>query len=150
MSGIVVGVDGSESSRLALDWAVDEARRRGVRLEVVYAYEHTPSWMAYGADESMSQAQMEAIRDAVEESTREAARHAQGLVDQLTADIDGLEMDALAIESNRPAETLIERAQEADLLVVGSRGRGGFASLMLGSVSQQCATHAECPVVIVR
>lgn len=150
MSNIVVGVDGSDTARLALDWAVDEARRREVRLDVVHTYEHTPSWMAYGADESMSQAQMEAMRDAMEESSREAGRHAQGLVDEMTAGIEGVEVDTVVVESNRPAETLIERARGADLLVVGSRGRGGFASLMLGSVSQQVATHAECPVVIVR
>ena len=65
------------------------------------------------------------------------------------ADSDGVEIER-RVDQGAPAAVLVEESRTADLLVVGSRGRGGFASVLLGSVSQQCAHYAECPVVIVR
>ena len=150
MGRIVVGVDGSEGSRRALHWAVDEATLRGASLEVIHTYEHHLSWQGYGTDESMSAAAVEAMREEIESAAREAAKHAQALVDRMVEGLDVPEVTATAVESSHPARTLVEHSKDAELLVVGSRGRGGFKSLMLGSVSQQCAQHAECPVVIIR
>ena len=150
MGRIVVGVDGSDGSRRALLWAAEEATLRGASLEVIHTYEHHLSWQGYGAEESMSAAAVEAMRQEIESAAREAAKHAQALVDGMVEGLDGPEVAGTAVESSHPAHTLVERSKDADLLVVGSRGRGGFKSLMLGSVSQQCAQHAECPVVIIR
>ena len=150
MGRIVVGVDGSEGSRQALLWAVDEAKLRDASLSVIHTYEHHLSWRGYGLDESMSAATVEAMRQEIESAAREAATHAQSLVDRMVAGLDGLDVESVAVESSHPAETLVDHSKGADLLVVGSRGRGGFKSLMLGSVSQQCAQHAQCPVVIIR
>jgi nucleotide-binding universal stress UspA family protein len=102
---IVVGVDGSEKSKEALRFALEEARLRGARVEAVY-------------------------------------------VADVAGDAAAVRVDQIAVD-DRPARALIAAAADADLLVVGSRGHGGFAGLLLGSVSQQCAQHAPCPVVIV-
>lgn len=150
MGRIVAGVDGSGGSQRALLWAAEEATLRGASLEVVHTYEHHLAWRTYGADESMSAAAVEAIRQEIDAAAREAAKHAQGLVDRMVEGLDGPEATGIAIESSHPAEALVEHSKGADLLVVGSRGRGDFKSLLLGSVSQQCAHHAECPVVIIR
>ncbi len=153
MARIVVGVDGSEGSQRALAWAVDEARLRGASLEVIYTYETYErhlAWQGDGEYGTMSAGATEAMREAMESAALEAAVRAQGLVDRMVDGLSGLEVEGRIIESSRPAETLVEHSKDADLLVVGSRGRGGFKSLMLGSVSQQCAQHAECPVVIIR
>jgi nucleotide-binding universal stress UspA family protein len=81
---------------------------------------------------------------------RQAAMYTQAIVDDVVRDLDGVEVQGVTVESRHPAQALVERSRGADLLVVGSRGRGGFKRLLLGSVSQQCAHHAECPVVIIR
>lgn len=150
MGRIVVGVDGSDGSQRALLWAAEEATLRGALLEVIHTYEHHLAWRGYGVDEGMSAAAMEAVRQEIESAARQAAEHAQALVDKMVEGIDGPDVSGKAVESSHAADTLVEQSRDADLLVVGSRGRGGFKSLMLGSVSQQCAQHAECPVVIIR
>jgi nucleotide-binding universal stress UspA family protein len=151
MGRIVVGVDGSDGSRRALRWAADEARLRGADLEVVYAYEYHGSWLAYGVYEgATSPAQVDAIRANMESASREAAKAAQALVDRLVEGLDAPNVTGEAVQSSHAAETLVEMSEDADMLVVGSRGRGGFRSLVLGSVSHQCAQHATCPVVIIR
>lgn len=150
MGRIVVGVDGSDGSRRALLWAAEEATMRGTSLEAIYTYEHHLAWRDYRADESMSTPAMGTMRQEIESAAREAAEHATALVDSMVEGLDGPDVTGVAVESSHPADTLVERSKGADLLVVGSRGRGGFKSLMLGSVSQQCAQHAECPVVIIR
>jgi nucleotide-binding universal stress UspA family protein len=137
---IVVGVDGSTGARAALTWALDEARLRGAALDVVYAW-HAPTAVVsgpYGASP-------------VDESGTESARKAAELVleRQLQAvDTQGVEVESL-LPSAGPTEALVDIAKDADLLVVGTRGRGGFTGLLLGSVSQQVSHHAPCPVVIV-
>lgn len=90
----------------------------------------------------------------LEESLRSRAAESQGraeaLVEHAVAELDDIEdvhVDVVALRG-RPASTLIEESKDADLLVVGSRGHGGFKELVLGSVSHQCAQHAVCPVVI--
>jgi nucleotide-binding universal stress UspA family protein len=148
---IVVGVDGSPGGDAALRWALAEARLRGSRLRVVHAYAEPPALLTEGGygvggvpAPSVPVADVEPLRQAAEEQAR-------GLIDQALRRVDG-QGDRVEIEvtpaQGPPARTLIESAQGADLLVVGSRGRGGFLGLLLGSVSQQCAQHPPCPVVI--
>jgi nucleotide-binding universal stress UspA family protein len=138
---IVVGVDGSEHSDRALSWAIDEARLRGVRLQAVSVW-HVPA-LVYGGSgftSSVGTVVDDAFREVAEESATTAAR---------TAHDAGLEVD-VDVEHGQTVDTLLEAAEDAQLLVVGSRGHGGFAGLLLGSVSAQCAHHAPCPLVIVR
>jgi nucleotide-binding universal stress UspA family protein len=135
---IVVGIDGSVEARRALHWALDEARLRGARLHVVHAwlYQFTggPGYMPAAGTDLRGTLELEAER------VLDEALASMGTV--------GVEVERTAVEGP-PAATLVAAAADAELLVVGSRGRGGFAGLLLGSVSQQCAHHAPCPVVIV-
>ena len=136
---VVVGVDGSEFAREALRVAVDEARWRGARLHVVAAW--TVPVMAY-AGGYVSGIDPETF----ERGARLEADKAVEEVRRLAPDLE-VAGDA----SNEPAAAaLIHAAEQAELLVVGSRGIGGFERLLLGSVSQQVATHATCPVLVVR
>jgi nucleotide-binding universal stress UspA family protein len=132
---IVVGIDGSEQSRAALRWALSEAKRRGSSLDVIHAW-HVPFVKeAYTGSASNEEAALGAMLEAELGSVSEEAEG----VDVRTRLVYGM-----------PAPTLVDMAQDAELLVVGSRGRGGFAGLLLGSVSQECAAHALCPVAIIR
>jgi nucleotide-binding universal stress UspA family protein len=135
---IVVGVDGSEGCRRAVDWAYDEAVRQDASLEVVTAWE-MPVIPPALAPATLSQF------DEIEPATRK-------MVDELLEDVigsrTGVDVRATVVEG-APARVLLDVAKGADLLVVGSRGLGGFGSLLLGSVSQRCAQHATCPIVIV-
>lgn len=135
-SRIVVGVDGSEGARLALDWAYEEARRRGATLEVVHVW----AYPYYGA-----------LTPSVYLDAREIESAAQALLDRLIAPYAdrGLVEVRGHLLDGPPAATLCAVAEGADLLVVGSRGRGGFKGLLLGSVGQQVAHHARCPIAIV-
>lgn len=140
MARIVVGVDGSEGSAEALRWAVDEAKLRSATLEVVMTWQYPA---LYGA---ASYGVMLPPED-------DFAGAAHATVKQLLADagVDQDELDVIeTVEAGPPAPVLIEASKGADLLVVGSRGRGAFAGMLLGSVSQHCVSHAECPVVVVR
>jgi nucleotide-binding universal stress UspA family protein len=133
MSTIVVGIDGSENSRLALEWARDEAKLRGVTLHVVHSW--TFPLASRGAD-GLPHADIEA-----------AARRVLDDAVARCADA-GIEVTS-EIASESAAQALIRASQGAELLVVGSRGVGGFRGLLLGSVTQQVTHHARCPVVIV-
>jgi nucleotide-binding universal stress UspA family protein len=140
MSVIVVGVDGSEDSREALRWALGEAELRGSIVRAVHAWSLP---IAFGGPTMPPQAfDPSEVRD-----------HAQRSLDAAVDDVAG-ESPAVAlervVEQGAAAEVLVRAAEHAELLVVGSRGHGGFAGLLLGSVSQQCAQHAPCAVVIVR
>ncbi len=139
---IVVGVDGSSESRQALRWAVDEAVLRKAKLLVVHAWWALPELEggARGSDP-----------DAHAASGAEARRFIDEFVEQtLGPDAAKVEIDALPAQGITAVEALLDAAGHADLLVVGSRGLGGFKRLLLGSVSQQCVQHATCPVVVVR
>jgi nucleotide-binding universal stress UspA family protein len=138
---IVVGVDGSEHARRALQWAVDEARLRGARVEAVHAWHYpylpTPPYerpRVRGADEIEKAARTKLERVV-------ASVDANGLVAPI---------EPILVWDSNPANALLDAAKGADMLVVGSRGRGGFSGLLLGSVSQEVAPHAKCAVVIVR
>jgi nucleotide-binding universal stress UspA family protein len=139
MAKIVVGVDGSDGSRRAVRWAAAEARLRGVPLFAVEAWEFSP--LIFAADVPLA---LDDLRSSVVD-------HLHALVvDELgdDDDRDGLEVTELVIEE-APVPALLGVSEDDDLLVVGSRGRGGFAGLLLGSVSHQLASHSPCPVVII-
>jgi nucleotide-binding universal stress UspA family protein len=128
---IVVGVDGSEGAGSALEWAAAQAKRTGATLEI-----HTASGPESVISSSVERAErMELI---LERAAEHARRVAPDIVTTLKA-YDGV-----------PSADLIEATRGAGLLVVGSRGRGGFRGLLLGSVSRQCVHRAGCPVVVVR
>jgi nucleotide-binding universal stress UspA family protein len=140
---IVVGVDSSEGAKAALRFAIDEATLRRATLRVVHAWRFgyigvsgiQGSAPVAGADLSDLRRRAEIALDAV---LYEVAPAANGVV-----------VERRVVEG-APATVLVDESRHADLLVVGSRGHGGFTGLLLGSVSQQCAHHAKCPVVIVR
>jgi nucleotide-binding universal stress UspA family protein len=147
---VVVGVDGSAGAQEALRWAAAEARLRQTRLRVVHASTSgffSAGGAGYGYPYIGGSA--DTLPGIGFAELREAA---EGLVERVIAEA-GIEADDLEIErqvlEGGPVEVLIHAVGEGDLLVVGSRGHGGFAGLLLGSVSQQCAHHAPCPVVIV-
>lgn len=138
MNRIVVGVDGSENARAALAWAVDEARSRAASLDAVMVW-HLPT---YGGPYTMP---LPVPGPEVEESFR---AHLDSLIDD--CDTEGLSAPVGRIlREGSAAGELLAEAENADLLVVGSRGHGGFVGMLLGSVSHRLAAHAPCPVVIV-
>ena len=153
MGRIVVGVDGSDNAQRALAWAAQEAAAHGSTLVPVYVYEAHPSWLAYSYGEGIGAAEVEAARQSMQEAAEQARTHAQEVVERMILEAkvdDRIPTESIVVEGHRPAQKLVELSEDADLLVVGSRGRGGFSGLLLGSVSQQCATHAGCPVTIIR
>ena len=139
MSTIVVGVDGSETSIDALRFAIDEARLHGAEVKAVNAW-HVPA-LAYGA--GMGPVPLDlAAYPTVAKSRLEDSLEAVG------AASSGVKVTPI-VREGLPTHVICEESAGADLLVVGSRGLGGFRGLLLGSVSQHCADHAPCPVVIV-
>jgi nucleotide-binding universal stress UspA family protein len=146
MAKIVVGVDGSSGALQALRWALAEARLRGASVHVVYAW-MLPLSLSVPTLETFGVPDPGPPMEDVYEKLR--ARAEADLAASLQATgVEDVELTGEAIEG-RAVHVLLEAARDADLLVVGSRGRGGFAGLLLGSVSQQCAHHAPCPIVIV-
>lgn len=135
---VVVGVDGSKSSSTALEWAAKDAKARGATLKVVHAWE-VPAF-GYGPYDGPTD--WSGWRD-------DAARNLDEQVNAVLGDDTGIDI-VREVKEGSAARVLLDEAAEADLLVVGSRGRGGFAGLLLGSVSAQLAHHAPCPVTIVR
>jgi nucleotide-binding universal stress UspA family protein len=135
---IVVGVDGSPASTAALRWAVDEARLRGATVEAWHA------WHAGFAADPF------APGIAVDERALEASARAalDAVVDEVDAS-DLKEPVERVLVRAVAASALLDAARRADLLVVGARGTGGFAGLLLGSVSQHVIAHADCPVVVI-
>ena len=135
---VVVGVDGSPASDAALTWAADEALVRHAALEIVHAWTYPHVGDVAGMAASFpDQDDFAATARFVLDAAVKTATRAHGPC--VTA----------KLVHGAPAKALVDAAAGADLLVVGSRGRGGFAGLLLGSVSQQCAHHAPCPVVVV-
>jgi nucleotide-binding universal stress UspA family protein len=142
MGVIVVGVDSSDGAKAALRFALAEAKLRQASVSAVHVWQFgfygaagTGAFdPAFGVDLSdvraAAEAELEATVDAVVSSGSE------------------VEVTRRVVEGT-PGAVLVEQSRDAELLVVGSRGHGGFAGLLLGSVSQQCAQHAACPVVII-
>jgi len=121
---------------VALEWALDEARRHGARVTLLHAYRLEVAWIDRAEVDRWSDAEQRAAQTAL---TR--------IVAELQAPA-GVEVETRVVEGN-PVDVLVEASQGADLLVVGSRGRSGLAGLLLGSVSQRCVERADCPVVVV-
>lgn len=133
---VVVGVDGSPDSLRALKWAAGYARDHGAPLQAVSVYEMPVVWGGAYALAALPDAKDLAAkaREVLGESVREA----------LGEDAEVTER----VEEGHPARVLVNASRAAQLVVVGSRGHGGFTGLLLGSVSQYCVTHARCPVLV--
>jgi nucleotide-binding universal stress UspA family protein len=135
---IVVGMDGSEGSRKAINWAVGEAKVRGRGITLTHAILPMGASSAFGV---AVPPRLDLIEDmhkgAIEELTK------------LAADLDYPDVDVV-VEIGTPSALLLAASDTAELLVLGSRGRGGFTSLLLGSVGSQVAAHANCPVIVMR
>jgi nucleotide-binding universal stress UspA family protein len=136
---IVVGVDGSDSSRKALTWAAAEAAEHGADLVVLNVWEHT--LLPPAGSVSVSE------RYVPDPSQRTTDDLLQVIKEELGAEPPILVQ--AHVKQGRPAKVLIEESATADLLVVGKRGHGGFAGLVLGSVSQHVAAYAKCAVTVV-
>ena len=134
---IVVGVDGSPLARSALEFAIEEARLRGARLHVTYAYPAMASALTGSTG-----------KDYYEQVESDARELLQGLVGDAPS-TEGVDVEWIAVPGN-PSEVLIEASKDSVLLVVGSRGVGGFMGLVMGSVSTQCVHYSHCPVLVVR
>ena len=140
MSGIIVGVDGSGHSQRALEWAMREAAIRQVPLTVLTVNEAVRGYysgMAIFPDDTAR--------------TEEARQLAQAETDKVLAGLDEPRPASVTVKAVHgfPVEELINAGEGADMIVVGSRGAGGFTRLMMGSVAGQVAQHAHCPILIV-
>jgi nucleotide-binding universal stress UspA family protein len=133
---IVVGVDGSQSSRAAVRWAIEQAKLTGASVDAVMAWKYpaaTFDRMA-GAEVDFEGTNKEALAEIIkQEGGPEPAAPVR-----------------LVVTEGHPADVLLRASRDADLLVLGSRGLGGFASAVIGSVSLQCVLHAHCPVLVLR
>ena len=143
MPGITVGIDGSDHSRLALAWAMREAVQHHVPLTVMTVHPGPvrPATRIFWA-----------VRDYPEDSQNLefARKKVQEFADKVANEIGGTEPEiTVSVVTGDPAEELVNASRDADMLVVGSRGSGGFARLLMGSVSSQVTHHAACPVVII-
>jgi nucleotide-binding universal stress UspA family protein len=161
MAYVVVGVDGSAQSIQALRLAVQEARCRSAHLHAVYVFEpvhaRDVTTVATVAAAAWPASSVRMLQDAYRRSAEqqeEARRHAANQLDKVLREagdaLDGVAVERTVVSDEHPSAALIRIAADADLLVVGSRGFGGFKGLLLGSVSQQCVQHATCPVLVVR
>jgi nucleotide-binding universal stress UspA family protein len=138
---IVVGIDGSPNGTVALRWAMAQARLTGASIETITAW-HDPALIGYSYGWS----------PVMYEGTSVAAI-AEKILTEAVADIVAQQGDPVEIctrvVQGHPAQVLLEAATGAQMLVVGSRGHGAFAGMLLGSVSQHCVQHAPCPIVVV-
>jgi len=139
---IVVGVDGSQGSRAALRWAVGQAELTDSSIEAVIAWTFPAAAAGFGLGPMVPE-------DSADFYEELAAKHLQSAI---TDSVEpGCEVEITpAVRRGPAAEVLLDSAGGADLLVLGSRGHGGFAAMLLGSVSQHCVRHARCPVAIIR
>ena len=143
MSGIIVGVDGSGHSRRALEWAMKEAAVRRVPLTVITVHEISVGYFGYWGSE---------VVYPEDHAVAEHARRAVQLeVEKALDSLGESRPESVTVQalSGTPAHELLTAARDADMIVVGSRGAGGFARLLMGSVSTQVSHHAHCPVVII-
>ena len=140
MSGIIVGVDGSGHSQRALEFAMKEAAIRHVPLTVLTVHEAIRGYYS-----GVAMYPDDPVR------TEEARTAAQAETDKVLAGLDGPHPESVTVEAVHgfPVEELISAGQDADMLVLGSRGAGGFTRLMMGSTAEQVVRHAHSPVLIV-
>ena len=132
---IVVGVDGSPHSSVALAWAIDEARTHGAALHVIHGFV-VPRTIVDTMDHGL-----------FPELAETAQKELDGVLEKAPS-TEGIDVEAEII-AGHAAHILVEASRSASLLVVGRRGHEGFDGLMLGSVASQCVHHAHCPVVVV-
>lgn len=132
---IVVGVDGSEHSLIALAWAIDEARTHGAPLHVIHSFV-VPRTIVDTPDHGL-----------LPELSATAQKELDALLERGPS-TEGVDVHAETV-AGHPAKVLVEASRTAALLVVGRRGHEGFDGLLLGSVATQCVHHAHCPVVVV-
>jgi nucleotide-binding universal stress UspA family protein len=135
---IVVGYDGSASGRTALRYAVSQARLRTAPVRVIAVFDHNWRGARFGGVEALVMSVRQGIQTMVDEA-----------VDEMRAAAPGVTISGAAVLGS-PGPALLDASRSAALLVVGNRGHGGFGGLMLGAVGQHVATHAQCPVVVVR
>lgn len=144
---IVVGVDGSETSRAALRWAAEEARLRSAPLVAVHAWSFIPpqpigdpGMLAVPAGDLVGQlgAESDVAREVLAEAIADAF-----------SDEPGIEVEQRLAEGD-PGDALVDVSKDAELVVVGSHGRSGLKAALLGSVSRYVVSHAACPVVVVK
>jgi nucleotide-binding universal stress UspA family protein len=140
MPGIIVGIDGSAHSRRALEWAVNEAAIRQAAVTVLTVHQAVAGWsgpVAYPGDVELTDAARKKVQEATDAALAKLAA--------------GVRPPSVTVEAINgfPTVELLKAAADADMIVVGSRGAGGFTKLMLGSVSMQIVHHAPCPVVVV-
>ena len=135
-STIIVGVDGSEPSLDAVRWAYRQAQLTGAHWRAVMSWDmpNTAYWVPLPDDMDLQKATEEALEKALHETL---------------GDNPAVPMTKVVVKGH-PAPVLLRQADDADLLVVASRGHGEFTGMLLGSVSEYCVTHATCPVVVVR
>ncbi|CAM02661.1 nucleotide-binding universal stress UspA family protein [Saccharopolyspora erythraea NRRL 2338] len=132
---IVVGVDGSAESKAALRWALRQAELTGSRIVAMMAWDSPP---IYGWEDAPSQDLNARAAETLGDALREVAPEGT------TVEIEK------QVANGHPAKALLEESEDADILVLGNRGHGGFTGVLLGSVSQYCIHHATCPVMVVR
>ena len=142
MEKIVVGVDGSDASKDALRWAVEDARARGAEVVALHAYE-----VPVPAPHAVPSSPVD-LPALVADTHARAQQFAAEIVDEVVGNAVTVDVAPIAVE-DAPAKALLDVSRDADLLVVGSHGHG-LSGLFLGSVSLECAQHAACPVVIFR
>lgn len=133
---IVVGVDGSETGNAALAWAAEVAIRTGAQLLLVHGWTYPYAGLRSAASEPRDEMRLDAMR-VLDASTQHTKQIAPTITTQAV------------ISEETPAKAILDAAASADLIVVGSRGHGGFASLLLGSVSRTVLQHATCPVAVI-
>jgi nucleotide-binding universal stress UspA family protein len=140
MSGIVVGVDGSGHSQRALEWAMNEAAIRRVPLSVITVHQAIVGYFGGVVTSPQDLELTEQVQAAVKAET-----------DKALAGLDGPRPESVTVKAVHgfPVEELVNASKEADMVVLGSRGAGGFTRLMLGSTAGQVVQHAYCPVLIV-
>ncbi len=139
-SPIVVGVDGSATARLALDWAIHEAEAHGNPVLAISSWE-LPAMVSSSPGFAFAADDMKELADICRKTLlAEIAEASKGH--------PSVQIEPRVVEGP-PALALIDASERAAVLVTGSRGHGGFVGLLLGSVSQQCVTHAHCPVVVI-
>ena len=136
IKNITVGTDGSDNSIAALRWALAEAKVHGATIDAVYSWEFPPAIDPLGVS----------MLPSMEDMNASATRLLKGVMDKV--DTSGVAVTSHVVRG-APATALLTAAKGADLLVIGRRGHGGFMGLLLGSVAQQVAHHAPCPVVLV-
>jgi nucleotide-binding universal stress UspA family protein len=139
---IVVGVDSSECSKTALRWAIGQAQLTGATVEAVAAWQDPPAMYGYSYGWAPPVVEGDGIQALTEKTLADTVAGVAG-PDSPPGQV------TTSVVQGHPAQVLMNAAAGAQMLVVGSRGHGTFAGILLGSVSQHCVQHAPCPVTVI-